>query len=322
MKASVARMQVFPTCRATTLQLAVTHPPRQQPPGPKTPSLIKPIIPFHQSKRLPREGRFLPAPPTNAGGPLGSLGTTSDDEQQPRPTILGHRFRFEDIYWYINAAYWSTLLLSILTDNKWLDAAAHFGNFVSAMTIASFFFTGWCAINWVLDVRRHLANSERKKRDAQGVLRYGWRALFWLGFVLWYAIDPVDAVVEWSATPGAIMCTYGLALAASSALQIGSVRQRAASPTLNHFLLFFCYLEETPFQTFLLPIHAWPFSASYREVITSISFLSSVSCSGLSLVNPKSRGACRPQDHTRSSATPKLLGICSSSSVSPQQAVL
>lgn len=158
-----------------------------------------------------------------SGGPLGPTASSTDDDQ-PLPEVFGHRFRFEDAYWYINAAYWTTLLVSVLTGNKWLDGLSHFRNFVSAMALASAIFAGYFVIRWLADVRRHMVSKERH-RDFQGALRYGWRALFWLAFVLWYTTGPVEAVLEWSGTPGAIMCTYGLVLAASSALLVGSVRK-------------------------------------------------------------------------------------------------
>jgi hypothetical protein len=42
------------------------------------------------------------------------------------------------------------------------------------------------------------------------------------GFVLWYAMPPMEWVTDSVGQYGAIMCLSGLVLAASSALQVGS----------------------------------------------------------------------------------------------------
>lgn len=47
--------------------------------------------------------------------------------------------------------------------------------------------------------------------------------MFWLGFVLWYAAPNYPAAVDWTGTPGAIMCIYGMCLALSAALSTGSL---------------------------------------------------------------------------------------------------
>lgn len=41
------------------------------------------------------------------------------------------------------------------------------------------------------------------------------------GFVLWYAVPPVNAVTEYAGTAGSIACVYGAALTLSSALMVG-----------------------------------------------------------------------------------------------------
>lgn len=55
------------------------------------------------------------------------------------------------------------------------------------------------------------------------MLRYLWNAVFWLGFVLWYAAPPVTSVADYTGTPGAVMCVFGAAVAVAAALQVGMV---------------------------------------------------------------------------------------------------
>lgn len=41
------------------------------------------------------------------------------------------------------------------------------------------------------------------------------------GFVLWYAVPPLQAVTEYAGTAGSIACLYGVVLTLSSALMVG-----------------------------------------------------------------------------------------------------
>lgn len=164
--------------------------------------------------------------------------SNAKEEEPPNPVVMGVRVSFEDIYYYINVVYWSLLFLSVIVENKWLEALSHFRNFVSALSLVSSVFAIWYAIRWFQDIRQHLGSAERK-RDAQGLLRYGWRAVFWLASLLWYIAPPIDIITEWTGTPGAIMCLYGLSLAGTSALMVGSVRDRRMIVAVPSFLSSF-----------------------------------------------------------------------------------
>ena len=125
--------------------------------------------------------------------------------------------------------YWAALLASVLTGNPLLERVTHFENFVAAMFAASLAFAGWFAVRWALDLRRHaVASAER--RDRRSLLRYGFNAVFWLAFVLWYAVPTMEAVTDWTATAGAICSLFGAALAASASLTIGMVRSPRSIP--------------------------------------------------------------------------------------------
>ena len=41
------------------------------------------------------------------------------------------------------------------------------------------------------------------------------------GFVLWYAVPPLQTVTEYAGTAGSIACVYGIVLTLSSALMVG-----------------------------------------------------------------------------------------------------
>jgi hypothetical protein len=130
--------------------------------------------------------------------------------------------RFEHLYYTISVSYWCILLASILSGSKTLTMLAQFKVFVSAMCAASFAFTSWFAARCIKDVSQHLEKKEVDK-DLSGIFRYGWRAIFWLAFVLFYTVPPSYSVTRLMAVPGAVMCLYGLALAGFSAIIVGTV---------------------------------------------------------------------------------------------------
>jgi len=130
--------------------------------------------------------------------------------------------RFEHFYYTISVTYWAILLASILSGNTVLTRLAQFKVFVSLMCIASFAFASWFLARCIKDVQNH-TESITVDKDLSGLYRYGWRALFWLGFVLFYAAPTASApVTDLLAIPGAVMCLYGLALVASSAVIVGT----------------------------------------------------------------------------------------------------
>eukprot|EP00889_Picochlorum_renovo_P002835 jgi/Picre1/29865/NNA_005247.t1 len=117
--------------------------------------------------------------------------------------------RFEHFYYTISVTYWAILLASILSGNTVLTRLAQFKVFVSLMCIASFAFASWFLARCIKDVQNH-TESITVDKDLSGLYRYGWRALFWLGFVLFYAAPTASApVTDLLAIPGAVMCLYG-----------------------------------------------------------------------------------------------------------------
>jgi protein-S-isoprenylcysteine O-methyltransferase Ste14 len=175
------------------------------------------------------------------------------------PLIAGHRFNFADVYYYVNGrkrisnlaspppkrggagasavfflatiilipparapcavVYWTLLLASLLTGNPLLERISHFENFVTAMFGCSVAFTGYFAARWVQDAKKQLQGEQR--RDARGLLRFGWKAIFWLAFVLWYVGPQYEFFTDWCATAGGVACLSGLALVVSGALTVG-----------------------------------------------------------------------------------------------------
>jgi protein-S-isoprenylcysteine O-methyltransferase Ste14 len=149
----------------------------------------------------------------------------SSDEE---PIVIGEEDRrtksklnFENVIYYIQVTYFAILLASIFTGNPQLVRVASFANFVTAMFLASAAFTGWSFTKWLADIRENLATAQREK-DLKSLLKYGWSAMFWLGFALWYAVPPYQALSNWTGTAGAICCLYGATLAGTSAIMVGS----------------------------------------------------------------------------------------------------
>jgi protein-S-isoprenylcysteine O-methyltransferase Ste14 len=126
---------------------------------------------------------------------------------------------FSDIYYYINIAYWSCLLVSVLTGSDFFSQLAHFELYTAVMCGTSLLFTLYHTVKFAGDLRRHLQSEARA--DWRALLRYAWNALFWAGFVCWYAAPPVTSIVDYTGGPGAVMCLFGAALAVAAALQAG-----------------------------------------------------------------------------------------------------
>ncbi|EFN50855.1 hypothetical protein CHLNCDRAFT_55522 [Chlorella variabilis] len=87
------------------------------------------------------------------------------------------------------------------------------------MFASSALFTLYHTVRFVRDLQQHLKGDARN--DWRLMLRYLWNAVFWLGFVLWYAAPPVTSVADYTGTPGAVMCVFGAAVAVAAALQVG-----------------------------------------------------------------------------------------------------
>jgi protein-S-isoprenylcysteine O-methyltransferase Ste14 len=178
--------------------------PRQCPPMPS-------MMPMRQGRCM---ASASPAEPSG--------GRQSEDEfEAPDPVIFGAKLRLEDVVHYINIIYFGVLLASIFTGNRQLTNIAAITNLINAMFLASAAFTGWSATRWIQDVRQHITTTQRQK-DLKALLRYGWSALFWAGFVLWYAVPPLEILTQWTGTAGAICCLYGITLAVFSALMVGT----------------------------------------------------------------------------------------------------
>lgn len=181
-----------------------------------------PSTPFVPSPRFRQLGHLIIPSAASSPTPAEPPPASSDDETPFTPEVMGTKFSFEDVVYTINIIYFSVLLASIFTGNRHLTNIASFANFVTAMFLASAAFTGWSATRWLTDIREHLADAQRKK-DFRALMRFGWSSVFWLGFVMWYAVPPMEALTQWTGTAGAICCLYGIALAGSSAMMVGSV---------------------------------------------------------------------------------------------------
>lgn len=175
------------------------------------PHASPPVVP-----RIRTSASSSPMDPAN----LDAEPRTSDDEDT-EPVVFGTRLNLQDVVHYINIIYFGVLLASIFTGNRRLTSIAAFTNLINAMFLASAAFTGWSATRWLADVRQHISTTQ-VRRDFRALLRYGWSALFWAGFVLWYAVPPLEYLTQWTGTAGAICCLYGVTLAVLSAVLVGS----------------------------------------------------------------------------------------------------
>ena len=205
---------------------------------------LAPKTSLHSSKQTRNQGNLLisfsssssaipsspdptpspPPSPTPTPTPQPPIISDTDDDPPPHAQFLGFSFSFENLVYHIQILYFAVLFLSILSGNRHLTNLASFANFVTAMFLASAMFTGYSATRWLADVREHLADVNRRRKDFRALLRYAWSAVFWSGFCLWYAVPPLTAptIIQWTGIAGAICCLYGIALAGSSALMIGS----------------------------------------------------------------------------------------------------
>jgi protein-S-isoprenylcysteine O-methyltransferase Ste14 len=185
-----------------------------------------PAEPADQPEKQPQEEQGTPTSWPSASSSSKELkeflsrtpGIVSDD--MPPLTILGRKIYVQDVMFYINAVYWTLLMLAVLSGNRWVTNAAHFQNLVTALLAASTFFAAASAIRWINDIRERRPLEERKK-DARITLRQGFNTLFWLGFVLWYVTPPVNWIIEYTGTVGAVACLFGLVLSLSAAATVG-----------------------------------------------------------------------------------------------------
>ncbi|KAI3431003.1 hypothetical protein D9Q98_009405 [Chlorella vulgaris] len=145
-------------------------------------------------------------------------GVVDAGEPEPGPRILG-RFTLSDMHYAVNVVYWSLLLVSVLTGNELISRLVHFEVYSTLMFAASALFTLYHSVRFATDLRRHMKTEAR--RDWRLVLRYLWNAVFWLGFVLWYAVPPASGVPDYTGAPGVVMCLFGAVLAAGATLQAG-----------------------------------------------------------------------------------------------------
>ena len=227
LRQGIAAKQQHSFVQFTTLQRSYGFPINAiilRPIAPYTgPIVVKP--PFISPIRSPPSTRWYNGnqifASSGSSSPAEPPATPSDDDA-PVTEVMGKKFSFEDVVYTINILYFSILLASIFTGNRHLTNIASFANFVTAMFLASAAFTGWSATRWITDIRENLAEAQRR-RDFRALLRFGWSAVFWLGFVMWYAVPPMEALTQWTGTAGAICCLYGIALAGSSAVMVGSV---------------------------------------------------------------------------------------------------
>lgn len=145
-------------------------------------------------------------------------GVVDSPDPEPGPKILG-QIPLGDIYYYLNLAYWGMLLVSVLTGNDQLSRLVHFENYTTVMFASTALCTLYYTFKFVRDLRQHLKSEARS--DWRQMLRYCWNAVFWLGFVLWYAAPAVTTLADYTGTPGSVMCLFGATLAVVASLQVG-----------------------------------------------------------------------------------------------------
>ena len=108
----------------------------------------------------------------------------SPHKQKEEEAVTVKGITYPDVAFYVNAVYWSTLLLAVLTGNEWLTQAAHFQNFVTVMLLSSSFFALTSLFKWISDVRKR-ENRVKQQKDAKQTAMHGFNVFVWLGFVLW-----------------------------------------------------------------------------------------------------------------------------------------
>lgn len=130
--------------------------------------------------------------------------------------------RFEQTYYSISIGYWGIWLAAMLSGNTLLTSLSQFKFFCFLMCISSVAFSSWFAARCVKDVYKVHEDNNDMIIDLSGFYRYGWRALFWLAFVLFYIVPTYPHMANFFAIPGAVMCLYGMVLVGSSAAIIGT----------------------------------------------------------------------------------------------------
>lgn len=129
--------------------------------------------------------------------------------------------RFEQTYYSISLGYWGIWLAAMLSGNVLLTRLSQFKVFCFLMCSSSVAFSSWFAARCIKDVYK-VHDEQDMIVDLSGFYRYGWRALFWLAFVLFYIVPTYPQMANFFAIPGAVMCLYGLVLVGSSAAIIGT----------------------------------------------------------------------------------------------------
>lgn len=130
--------------------------------------------------------------------------------------------RFEQTYYTISVGYWGIWLAAMLSGNTLLTKMSQFKFFCFVMCISSVAFSSWFAARCIKDVYKVHDDTDAMSLDLSGFYRYGWRALFWLAFVLFYIVPTYPYVANVFAIPGAVMCLYGLVLIGSAAAITGT----------------------------------------------------------------------------------------------------
>jgi hypothetical protein len=125
----------------------------------------------------------------------------------------------QNTYFYLNCAYWSLLLVAVFTGNEILSKVAEFQKYSAIMCFISCLAVGWFLTRWAMERGR-----AESAADRVAALRYGWNALLWAGFVLFYTAPPYTLATAYTGNVGIIAAAFGFLLSLTSAFTIGSVR--------------------------------------------------------------------------------------------------
>ncbi|GAB4820279.1 hypothetical protein N2152v2_007325 [Parachlorella kessleri] len=113
----------------------------------------------------------------------------------------------------------SLVVFALVSGNDVISRFTNFEYYTTAMLGTSVAFAAYHLNRWMVHAGKQLR--KQVEFDGSQFLRYSWNAVFWLGFVLWHAVPQLAGLIEWTATPGAIMSLFGLALAISAAFTEG-----------------------------------------------------------------------------------------------------
>lgn len=183
--------------------------------------------------------------------PLAPFPSSSDPSSRRVPAIFG--VSFQDVYYWLNCAYWGAVLLAVALGHETLTGVLSFPLYTLAMCLASAGFAAYYGGRAFAGAHREARNRVASERHAErqgevsstgrsedpsvplsrasslprraalrAFARYGWNALFWSGFVIWAVVPPSAQAADLLGPPAVVAAAYGGLLAVASFAVSGS----------------------------------------------------------------------------------------------------